>query len=215
MQEPHKPSGISIPSGKTAAPVPQQSAIKSPADLAASLQPNDPQKIVAPDPVQRRDMPHEPKAAAEHIERDMKTETLSAVLNRKVQAAKASKIVRFISRFPELIIYVNMGGTEREPGGQLIRKDKKIAFAGGVYETTDARVAQMIRQHPQCNGTLFREESDETTAALRRAAATKQAAMRSPTFSGPTSSLDGGEAAIMRGMHDLDQIETNLMKQGQ
>lgn len=212
MQEPTKPTGISIP--KRADPVAQPNPIRTPADLAATLQQADPNKVVEPGPVNRHEMPGQPKAATEHVERDMKSETLSSVLGRRVQAAEARKVVRFIARFPELILYVNMGATDREPGGQLIRKDEKIAFKGGVYETTDKRIAQMIRQHPQCGSTLFREEDNETTAALRRAAAVKQASMRNPTFSGPTSSLDGGEAAIMRGMHDLDALETNLMKGG-
>lgn len=212
MQEPNKPTGISIP--KRADPVQQGAPIRTPADLAATLQPTDPNAVVDKGPVNRHEMPSDPKEAQPHVERDVKAETLSSVLNRRVQERAAQKVVRFIARFPELILYVNMGATDREPGGQLIRKDEKIAFKGGVYETTDKRIAQMIRQHPQCGSTLFREEDNETTAALRRAAALKQASMRNPTFSGPTSSLDGGEAAIMRGMHDLDALETNLMKGG-
>ena len=216
---PPSTGGLQIPASKeialkSATEIVQTAAVRTPADLAAALRPADPAALVQTEQNQRRDVDKVPKSLTEQPDMDIRRQTLTETLNVQKRIRQEATVIRFISRFPELTIYVNIGETDREPGGQLVRRDKKIQFKGGLFETVDARVAQMIRQHRACGSQLFREESDEATAALRRAAAIKQNALRSPTYSGPTSSLDAGEAAIARGMNELDALENNLLRQG-
>ena len=145
---------------------------------------------------------------------DVQKATMHDAMREQQLARSGPKTFTFISKFPDLNIYVNMGDSEREPGGQMIRRDKRVQFKRGTYTTTDPREAAMIRRHPACGTQVFRETEDESVFHLRRAAAARRASMDNPTFAGPTSSLDGGEMGILQGQRELAQLEERLMNGG-
>lgn len=104
---------------------------------------------------------------------------------------------RFLSRYPDLVVYVEYSG----------RKDLPVKFKNGGFNTSDADLAQALRAHPRCNTVLFREEKDANTVALRQEAARQRAAIRSPSFAGPTTSHDGNESLYTKQDNDLAAIE--------
>lgn len=104
---------------------------------------------------------------------------------------------RFLSRYPDLVVYVDFGG----------RKDTQIKFRNGAFNTSDAGLAEALRAHPRCNTVLFREETDANTVALRQEAARQRAALRSPSYAGATTSYDGNEALFNKHDGELAAVE--------
>ncbi len=205
-----------------------QTPIKQPASAAKPVDASNEEKLketlekaLTPDPVEksiltaepatpRRD-DHEPKSFAKHQEPDVQRETLAAAITAQANAKKSEETFNFMSKFPNLTIYVNMGDTEREPGGALIRRDRQVQFKNGVFQTTDKKLAGAIRLHSQCGTQLFRETVSEELFHLRKAAAARGAATMSPTFAGATSSMDGGELGLLNQRRVYEDIENRIM----
>lgn len=108
-------------------------------------------------------------------------------------AAKVETQYRFISAYPNLTIYVYMGLKENV-NGQLRDAPSRIRFKNGGFFTSDERLGKAILAHPKCNTQLFRHVESTDAAARMVVATQEQEKMRTPTFSGATSSGDGNEA---------------------
>lgn len=111
---------------------------------------------------------------------------------------------RFISRYPDLQIYVAVGD----------RKDVPIKFRHGAFNTSDPLLIEAIRSHNRCGTVLFREENDPNIVALREEAARRRDNLRAPSYAGPTTSHDGNEMAFNRQDSDLAAIEQQVVDFG-
>jgi len=109
----------------------------------------------------------------------------------------------FMSRYPLLTMYV--------PVKQ--RSDFRIDFKNGVFATSDADIAAGMRMHPRF-GRLFREEASVRTAAIRAEAARQREGMRTPTFSGATTSVDGSEQVFFGADRTLADLERRAIETG-
>lgn len=103
----------------------------------------------------------------------------------------------FMSRFPKLVVYIEAHG----------RKDLKIEFKNGIFTTSDTEIAAGLHSHNRKNN-LFRGEENVRTAAVRAEAARQREGMRTPTFAGTGTSIDGAEQTFFgadRALHALEQ----------
>ena len=160
---------------------------------------------------QRRD-DHATKDFTPAIPPDPQRETIASALASQANAKRGTTTFNFLSKFPNLTIYVNTGATEREPGGQLISRATPVKFFNGVFQTTSAKLAALIRLHPQCGSQLFRETESEELFHLRKAAAAREAATRAPTFSGATASSDGAELGLLNQQKAMLDIENRILQ---
>lgn len=116
----------------------------------------------------------------------------------------------FMSPFANLTIYVNDGRTEREKDGTSIHRPYQVKFQNGVMRTRNAYLAGLIRKHPRCGTSMFREERNANAFALRSAVGQARANLRSPTHVGPTASSDGLESQFHAQDHELALVEQRL-----
>lgn len=209
LKQPVDPKVAEQPS-KPAPALPDEEKLKATLEQALSPIPADPAAAVAQQATPRRD-DHEAKTFAAHRDPDVKQETLAAAIAAQALDKKGEQTFNFMSRFPSLVIYVNTGAQEREKGGEMIRRDTPVQFKNGVFQTTDKKLAALIRMHPQCNTQIFRETVSEEMFHLRKAAAARGAATRSPTFAGATASSDGGELGLLNQQRVFEDIENRIM----
>lgn len=209
LKQPAGPKVTEQPS-KPAPALPDEEKLKTTLEQALSPQLADQAAAVAPQNTPRRDE-HETKTFVAHRDPDVRQETLAAAIAARALEKKGEQTYNFMSRFPNLVIYVNMGGQEREKGGELIRRDTPVQFKNGVFQTTNKKLAALIRMHPQCNTQIFRETVSEEMFHLRKAAAARGAATRTPTFAGATASSDGGELGLLQQQRVYEDIENRIM----
>jgi len=110
--------------------------------------------------------------------------------------AAAPEQVRFLSRYPDLTIYIPLRG----------QADVPVKFRNGAFNTSDPAVIKAMRKHPRCGTVLFREEADARVVAVRQAAAEQLALMKRPTFAGPTTSADGNEQVFNMQQANLESV---------
>ena len=111
---------------------------------------------------------------------------------------------RFMSRFPQLQIYVPAFG----------RKDFAVKFKNGIFATSEPELADALAAHSGCNTALFREESDVRRVAVRAAADRQRAALLSPSHVGAVASSDGNEANFARQTAELESLEHKMLNGG-
>lgn len=111
---------------------------------------------------------------------------------------------RFMSRFPQLQIYVPAFG----------RKDFAVKFKNGIFATSEPELADALAAHAGCNTALFREESDVRRVAVRAAADRQRAALLSPSHVGAVASSDGNEANFARQTAELESLEHKMLNGG-
>lgn len=110
----------------------------------------------------------------------------------------------FMSRYPKLTTYVKKRPHEPEI---------KVEFKNGIFMTLDPEIAAGMRMHPRF-GKLYREEKNINTAALRAEAARQRDDIRSPTFAGSTTSVDGNEHAFFGQDRTLSDLERRVIETG-
>lgn len=165
----------------------------------ASLAGQKPEKDAAPESAAEKPVTPAPAASAASAAAkssgpapsSLTEETISAAAT--VAAAKVETQYRFISVYPNLTIYVYMGLKENV-NGQLRDAPSRIRFKNGGFFTSDQRLGKAILAHPKCNTQLFRYVESTDAAARMVVSMQEQEKMRTPTFSGATSSGDGNEA---------------------
>jgi hypothetical protein len=118
----------------------------------------------------------------------------------------------FISHYPELRLYVNFGHMEQDIKGQEARRNFAVQFTNGTFSTNSPILAQKLRDHPRCNTGLFREEGNTKAVAIRAAAASARATLRSATYAGATSSTDGSAGIFHHQDHELADVENRLFR---
>ena len=123
-------------------------------------------------------------------------------LGTTVQPASVQR--RFMSRFPQLQIYVPAFG----------RKDFAVKFKNGIFATSEPELADALAAHSGCNTALFREESDVRRVAVRAAADRQRAALLSPSHVGAVASSDGNEANFARQTAELESLEHKMLNGG-
>lgn len=111
---------------------------------------------------------------------------------------------RFMSRFPQLQVYVPAFG----------RKDFAVKFKNGIFATSEPELADALAAHSGCNTALFREESDVRRVAVRAAADRQRAALLSPSHVGAVASSDGNEANFARQTAELESLEHKMLNGG-
>ena len=111
---------------------------------------------------------------------------------------------RFMSRFPQLQIYVPAFG----------RKDFAVKFKNGIFATSEPELADALAAHSGCNTALFREENDVRRVAVRAAADRQRAALHSPSHVGAVASSDGNEANFARQTAELESLEHKMLNGG-
>ena len=111
---------------------------------------------------------------------------------------------RFMSRFPQLQVYVPAFG----------RKDFAVKFKNGIFATSEPELADALAAHSGCNTALFREESDVRRVAVRAAADRQRAALHSPSHVGAVASSDGNEANFARQTAELESLEHKMLNGG-
>ena len=111
---------------------------------------------------------------------------------------------RFMSRFPQLQIYVPAFG----------RKDFAVKFKNGIFATSEPELADALAAHSGCNTALFREERDVRRVAVRAAADRQRAALLSPSHVGAVASSDGNEANFARQTAELESLEHKMLNGG-
>ena len=209
LKQPTGPKGTEQPS-KPAPSLSDEEKLKSTLEQALSPQPAEQAAAAAPQNTPRRDE-HETKTFVAHHDPDVRQETLAAAIAAQALKKNDEQTFNFMSRYPNLVIYVNTGAQEREKGGELIRRDTPVQFKNGVFQTTNKKLAALIRIHPQCNTQIFRETVSEEMFHLRKAAAARGAATRAPTFAGATASSDGSELGLLHQQRVFEDIENRIM----
>ena len=128
----------------------------------------------------------------------------AAAVKLGTTAQPASVQRRFMSRFPQLQIYVPAFG----------RKDFAVKFKNGIFATSEPELADALAAHSGCNTALFREESDVRRVAVRAAADRQRAALLSPSHVGAVASSDGNEANFARQTAELESLEHKMLNGG-
>lgn len=161
--------------------------------------------------------PHEvdPNSPERRVNTQAKTVTTprehslaEAARRAKPGAAPAQTQYMFMSRFPQLVVYVEMGKFVEEKG-RAIRAPVQVKFANGIFVTSHEDLAQALRSHKRC-GRLFNEERSRELVAVREAAARARANMTSPAFVGATASTDGSDPAFLRQAAELETLENRV-----
>jgi|GEM_PF-4569670 len=109
----------------------------------------------------------------------------------------------FMSRYTKLVVYVSAGA----------RKDLKIEFKNGIFTTSDQEIADALHAHPR-KGYLFRGEQNVRTAAVRAEVARQRDGMRTPTFAGTGTSIDGAEQTFFGADRALAALEQRAIETG-
>ncbi len=123
---------------------------------------------------------------------------------KEAHAAVKAQQHRFMSPYPRLTIYVDIGRRETE-NGNTRTSPVPIVFKNGTFLTSDARVAAAIRKHKKCNTNLFREVNDVTAAARMMAAQQAETLLRNSVQQGPTGAGDGSEHEFLQKQSILQQ----------
>ena len=121
------------------------------------------------------------------------------VYRREIDSGEV--VYRFTSIRPNFVVYVGAR-----------RSEKRIDFRAGVYRTTDAREAGMIRALPAFQRRQITEAQDARSAALREQVANARANLLTATHVGITASTDGSEAGFHAADHQLRLAENALTR---
>ena len=109
----------------------------------------------------------------------------------------------FMSRYPKLVLYVAAHGV----------LDMKIEFKNGVFTTSDPEIADALYAHKR-KGSLFRGEQNVRTAAVRAEVSRQRESMRTPTFAGTGTSIDGAEQTFFGADRALSALEQRALETG-
>ena len=121
------------------------------------------------------------------------------VYRREIDSGEV--VYRFTSIRPNFVVYVGSR-----------RSEKRIDFRAGVYRTTDAREAEMIRALPAFQRRQITEVQDARSAALREQVANARANLMTASRTGITASTDGSEAGFHAADHQLRLAENALTR---
>lgn len=171
------------------------------ADTKANDVPVDTSNIMPEGPARRED--RETKTF-----KTMDTETPLERVQRESKGAVAEpRQFMFLSQFPALQIYIDMGLTETEAGtSNVVSRPVAVRFTSGVFITKNSAIAAAMRKHKRF-GSMFREELNAEATMMRAKLADARAKLRSPTYAGPTASSDGQESAFNAQDYQLAQVE--------
>jgi hypothetical protein len=129
---------------------------------------------------------------------------------RKLDHVAPKTTLHFISRYPTLTLYVDVGFREQHQGVGIVR-NVPIRFKDGRYLTENLEVAKALRAHPKFNA-MFQEAQTAQLAAYVAGAARAREMMRSNITAGPASSADSNDFAQMGRMTELDNIDNTLFR---
>ena len=121
------------------------------------------------------------------------------VYRREIESGEV--VYRFTSIRPNFVVYIGSR-----------RSEKRIDFRAGVYRTTDASEAEMIRALPAFQRHQITEVQDARSAALREQVANARAKLTTASRTGITASTDGSEAGFHAADHQLRLAENALTR---
>lgn len=121
------------------------------------------------------------------------------VYRREIESGEV--VYRFTSIRPNFVVYIGSR-----------RSEKRIDFRAGVYRTTVASEAEMIRALPAFQRRQITEVQDARSAALREQVANARANLMTASRTGITSSTDGSEAGFHAADHQLRLAENALTR---
>ena len=121
------------------------------------------------------------------------------VYRREIESGEV--VYRFTSIRPNFVVYIGSR-----------RSEKRIDFRAGVYRTTDASEAEMIRALPAFQRRQITEVQDARSAALREQVANARANLMTASRTGITASTDGSEAGFHAADHQLRLAENALTR---
>ena len=121
------------------------------------------------------------------------------VYRREIESGEV--VYRFTSIRPNFVVYIGPH-----------RSEKRIDFRAGVYRTTIASEAEMIRALPAFQRRQITEVQDARSAALREQVANARANLMTASRTGITSSTDGSEAGFHAADHQLRVAENALTR---
>ena len=114
----------------------------------------------------------------------------------------------FISRYPQLTLYIDVGFREQHQGVGIVR-NVPIRFKDGQFRTDNARVAEALRKHSKFNA-MFQEAKSQQLAAYVAGAARARTLLRNNVTAGPAASSDNNDHAMMMREAELTGVEERL-----
>lgn len=122
---------------------------------------------------------------------------------------KSPTHVLFISPYPNLVIYADLGGTMKDRD-EVVRRQVKVQFKNGFFRTDDPELIKAIRSNRRCNTRMFREAPSNEAGVLFRAAEEARNSMRAGAVSGVTTSAQGNDMQFLNNDAQLSNTQDRI-----